>query len=299
MKTIYLTLLTFLAFNYLNAQTPDYFADNPEWLQSSSCNWTGCIENKDFVYFLDGDSVLNNITYHKVYIHGKMTPFPMGQGQPCPPEFTFYNFVTLLRQDSLRIYEYNAIEATDTLLYDFNLNIGDTLPRTNNLWSTTSVVDSVDTVIINGTNRKKFYISGPDMVAYEMIEGIGANTGLLEQMDQLLDCGYGLSCFKVNGTIEIGSGCNFEVSLNELDLLPKVMLYPNPVDDFVRISSESNHLIRSIQILKTDGSVTNEFLFDGSIDEIEIPIEFLERGFYFLRLNYVNDQYLSKKFLKS
>lgn len=297
MKTCSVILLYLLQFNITNAQAPDYFADDPEWFQTTTCNWNNCIEYNNFVYYIDGDSTVNNVVYHKIYQRGEVTAYPLSQGQTCGAAYTYVEFKTLLRQDSLEVYQYEN-GGPEELLYSFDLNVGDTLPQTANLWSTTTVVDSIEMLTINGTSRKKFYVSSADIFASFMIEGIGANTGLLERMDAIFECGHNLNCYRVNGQIELGGSCFFDVSVSEIDVQNDLEVFPNPASDVITITTASNHAIRSVRVVQMNGDISQEINFNQQEQETEIPIEFLENGMYLLQINLINGQQVNKKILK-
>ena len=101
-----LTILLIFTTLLLSAQTPDYFSDNPKWRQRSSCAIPyPCIEDQEFVYYLNGDSIVDNFTYKKVYKRGELTRYPLAEPpSPCFGSWTFDQFHTLLRQDEKRIY---------------------------------------------------------------------------------------------------------------------------------------------------------------------------------------------------
>ena len=79
--------------------------------------------------FINGDKIIGTHTYHKIYTTGQHTNW-------CPSYSGYYYNACncALRQDSLqkKVFQYSSTYSKDTLLYDFNLNVGDTLPHTLN-----------------------------------------------------------------------------------------------------------------------------------------------------------------------
>ena len=61
----------------------------------------------------------------------------------------------------------------DTLAYDFNLNIGDTLPVTCLNVLNNNYVQSIDSVLVGSQYHKRFWISDDNSINYaSLIEGL-------------------------------------------------------------------------------------------------------------------------------
>ncbi|MBN1925042.1 MAG: T9SS type A sorting domain-containing protein [Prolixibacteraceae bacterium] len=127
----------------------------------------------------DEDTVINDLTYHKLY-------------HTHDSEITKENstFIGGIREDSLKniycyFFEYSfAMELPylytneEVKMYDFNIDIGDTIHHLNfALESMYLVVKQIDTILINNTLRK-VYSFDPIYWVY-WIEGIGSVKGLL------------------------------------------------------------------------------------------------------------------------
>ena len=112
-------------------------------------------------------------------------------------------FSGAIRNDILarKVYYNHPIFQQDTLLYDFALNVGDTVPRTiqNSMFPRLTVKD-IDTVLINNKQRKRYtYWEGPHPEGYKfyVYEGFGAEVGLLEDYRNG-ENPYYLKCFHHN-----------------------------------------------------------------------------------------------------
>jgi hypothetical protein len=94
-----------------------------------------------------------------------------------------------IREDTINkqvFYKYGEIEG---LIYDFSLEVGDTVQVDNQYFNyhvVSLVVDSIDMVDVNGIIRKRFFLFGiqnPMMDPYYpdeiWIEGIGSNFGIM------------------------------------------------------------------------------------------------------------------------
>jgi hypothetical protein len=140
----------------------------------------------------------------------------------------------------------------EVLLYDFNLNAGDTLPYTYNNQYDLATVSSVDSVLVGNQYRKRFNIEEIGLGAPWIIEGIGSVAGLLEPFFQFED-NYGLKCFNLNDSIffpEYWYSCNLITGLNDQKAINQSMkISPNPVSDMAIIAiSEFVEKIASVEI---------------------------------------------------
>ena len=106
-----------------------------------------------FSYYISGDTVINNVSYHKIYSSGY-------SHEHCILDSTVDNWWTwnatyefAFRQDlnQKKIYFYTNQEY---LKYDFSLNVGDTAPEQGCV-----VISSIDSVLIGMNYRKRFYLS--------------------------------------------------------------------------------------------------------------------------------------------
>ncbi|MCB9187394.1 MAG: T9SS type A sorting domain-containing protein [Flavobacteriales bacterium] len=226
------TLLLVLLLGTSFAQQVDYFANNPQWRQSSMCQVSyPCVENQEFIYYVHSDTVINNYTYHRIHKLADveqmwMAPPPAGQ---CGGNWTLDHEVAKLRQDGKKIWRFDG--NTEELLYDFDLELGDTLPQTPIQWNDNLVVTGVDSALVNGQYRKVFEV-GDQFLA----EGIGHNEGFLEPFPDYLECGYTFQCFALNGTTyypNTQTPCDLTVSVQQVDELEHLLPYPNPTTDEV------------------------------------------------------------------
>ena len=117
------------------------------------------------------------------------------------------------------MYFLEAGKAIDTLLYDFNYSVGDTLkatykgvPDAVSADGAQMLVVKIDSVLIGGIYRRRYSILPADVNlrfrcnfydTLRLIEGIGSNQSLLGDYDicNPLQGESILHCFKVNGQI--------------------------------------------------------------------------------------------------
>ncbi|MBK5284340.1 MAG: hypothetical protein JJE25_02970, partial [Bacteroidia bacterium] len=155
-------------------------------------------------YEMTGDSILNGRTYHKIESLGTYSCNPPFCS-PCGlPDWG----IRLIREDSTkRIWIWDTFSMADTLLYDFNLSVGDTI---NTLYSndigSPHIVQSIDSIFIGIDYRKIYYYGsnlGNDSCTQFLIEGIGTGAGLFSPLcgNGCFEQGFQLSCFKQDGNI--------------------------------------------------------------------------------------------------
>jgi hypothetical protein len=253
-----------------------------------------------FSYVLNGDTAINSYTYHKVHI-----PFVEIN---CNPNFPYQTagYKGCLREDTnaRKIYFIYPGDSVDSLLYDFNLQIGDTirgllsyedLCMSLNLPVT---IISIDSVLINNTYRKQWnYTNG------SIVEGIGSLDGLLEMTCQFPDAPEAhLICFTENGNTIYNSPWYFPLNCNIIDGITdnaeniSLEIFPNPATNELRIQN-SNLKIESVEIYNVVGEKRlTPTLSKGEGDSF-IDVSMLSSGMYFARVG-TEKGILTKKFIK-
>lgn len=165
--------------------------------------------------------------------------------------------VGVFRNDTLgkKIFCIPKDSTNEVLLYDFNLVPGDTIYGYMQALATIkfgsnfyAVVDSVDSVLVNSSYRKRWNFHTSDNWGFiwsggEIIEGIGSNYGLLEGFLPMFDNNGQLICHSQNGvTLYGGDPCLLVTNVVDLELDSDVMIYPNPVfrNKSITISASGN-----------------------------------------------------------
>jgi len=240
--------------------------------------------NMDTKYCANGnDTVINSITYKQIdycystssYFHGAMR-YDVGQ-------------VYFVPRDSLNEF----------LLYDFTLNSGDavTVLHQSNFGyfgymppfhMTPTYINYVDTVIVNGTSRRRLMTDG-----YEWIEGIGSTSGLfMEPWINVSNYTRELICMSkedtihyLSGILEIGEigACDFTVSTETFVQNPlTIQAFPNPTSRKVIIKMSED--VQWVKVVLTNilGQKLANYNFDET-DFFEIEIEG-EAGIYFIEI---------------
>ncbi|MBC7411017.1 MAG: hypothetical protein H7331_00995 [Bacteroidia bacterium] len=151
---------------------------NVTWSSANTCfpaNFTSII---NYSYTANGTVMYGGKTYIQI-LRNQIS----SNNSNC--NYTFpYATTILIRNDvaNKKVYIQDPSTLQDTVLYDFNLLVGDTVPHwfTNqrSANATPFIIQSIDSVLIGSTYRKKFNLNNTSQVFF--IEGIGSSNGLFE-----------------------------------------------------------------------------------------------------------------------
>ncbi len=293
--------------NVANAQTSTYFpfpTDSAQWSVSHNFpTYTQTIQHK-----MKGDSVLNGVTYHKIYSSTDLLYGSSNQTINC-----------FLREDaSKKVYvKYpsgSSVDTSEFLLYDFNLSVGDTATIHLINYSTDSLYKMVvlysDSSLLGGSYRKMIMLRtipgqviwGPGCDDMWWIQGMGASQfGLL--YNELPECScfcdntdYQLSCFWDNGTyLWGGTNCDYATSVENLAFNDfSVRLYPNPLSNSSIL--EINNVGKAkLEIYNLLGKIVMK---KAIIDEKNIILDKFDfsSGIFIYKITTENGIYFSDKF---
>ncbi len=255
-----------------------------------------CYTVNVYNYFTNGDTLINGYQYKKVYKKGYSyaqygAPGPPSQGNPClsPPPTYFYGpgLSFFIRSAGKKIYGRNvpltfSSGGGDTLLYDFDLHMGDTLPNTcinpsSSIFKVTAI-DSINT--LNGW-MKQFKLN--NSTNYDLIEGMGYKNGLIELMPpNVMSCGWNLQCYSQDNTAYYPStsvSCMLTTGVQEnSNMAQKPLVYPNPSNGIYKIYLLEN--ATKIEIHNITGQLIQSYLQQSNTYEIDLSKE--SSGIYIL-----------------
>jgi hypothetical protein len=167
----------------------------------------------------------------------------------------------------------NPNDMTEHLLYDFNLNVGDKfyVPLLMNYNSAREFqVTQIDTVIINGSKRKKFYYkSTSGSNGFEAIEGLGCLNDPFKIISPVFDPVYYLLCAYSGKTLQysFNQSCSISPCYNASTIkginAEISHIYPNPCSDKLIINSPVETLY---EIYDFSGQLVLEGIEKESID---------------------------------
>jgi len=285
MKKVFLLEIFILAFGMIKAQTYIPFPDtNAFWNELRY--YQGQCEPPEFctyTYYFQGDTILDTQSYHKIYSNDSFS----------------ISYVGGLREINKKIYFFDRDCSAPILLYDFGLNVGDSIPLACMLCDAEEPqymkVISIDSVLIGDMSYRKRinFDYGPSQ---SWIEGIGSVSGLFYPYYScvLCICGLELVCFEQNNMVlyqnEDNVNCfNYFVSVDEpvMNAL-SLIVFPNPVKNksILHIESERES-ITSIELYDILGRKLN-MLQKCNSKKIQLQTETWNKGIYFLKIDLSN-----------
>ncbi len=299
------------------AQTNVYhpFPDsNAVWLTGcSGLAYGGCACYGGYCLFssttqdsLGGDTTIGAYMYNKVWTESSNTLWNDGP-TTCPPgvnnySTTFYNYSYdgAIRQNiSLKkVYYIAPLSTHDTLLYDFNLSLGDTLPATYINAANYAYVSKVDTFKISGNYHNRFWLwlvgttppTSSDSGYAAIIEGMGSTNGLFNvSPESFFESSCALNCIKINEASIYPSATTTCTSIYNTmgisqikSLNTQIAIYPNPTKDVLNVECEMANEKATLTITDMLGNVVKQMPFNTQ--HITFNITDLNEGVYNISL---------------
>jgi hypothetical protein len=220
----------------------------------------------------------------------------------CHGTYNFNYLEGLVRQEGREVFFYDE---DDVLLYDFDLQIGDTVPPTYFCFPIyfDVVISDVDSIFMLDSYRKVYTLIGDDpfVAFYNLIEGIGFEGGFLEQCPFFAEFPSHLECYTLNDTTwypNYGDPCDLDVKILELNKFDEIKIFPNPVFSFLIIEYAPHLTIDEISIYNILGEKIPLKLdnFDGN--HMIIDFSSLKKGIYSLQLLRGNRIIKNQKIIK-
>jgi hypothetical protein len=263
---------------------------------------------------ITGDTAISGVFFHKLMQTWVTYNNYLGMGGWCTSTVSGggTGYYGALRNDSVNKKVYFAFDglSNDTLLYDFNLSVGDTLPvsyindtihGSPNIFNWVSAIDSIS---IGGIYHKQFWISA-DTAMWQtnyvsIIEGVGSTFGVFAKLIPPFEAGSTLICLVENGLLAYpdGSGvpCDpLTVGINKDPNVNSFEVYPNPVNGKFQIISMG---IQQYNIIITD-VYGNEIYRNTIVNNTkEIDLSNYSNGIYFVHLRDSNEGQIVKKIIK-
>lgn len=218
----------------------------------------------------------------------------------------------LLREDTTARQVYFLLDSTEYLLYDFSLELGDTvtiyttLPGNGDLnfnpfQATVSLVDTF--VDLNNIHRKRLFLNTQmapsNVLVGPWIEGIGGETGFVPISNNIsIVLTPNLLCAWNDGvqiyTNDSYDSCYYRWISVETFEKASFDIFPNPVVDEVVIRSKT-HPIQSVKLYDLRGNVLLHQQNNDNVEEVTLNISGFASGVYVLRIESTRGEISTKK----
>jgi hypothetical protein len=227
-------------------------------------------------------------------------------GPPCLlyPWASFTGYLGALRHDTIsnKVFMTWPNETVDTLIYDYGLVVGDTIPG-RLIDGCTMVVSSIDSVLVGTDYRRKWNFSTCNEGPGYIIQGIGSDNGLIEPMNSPGFCGTSLICLANDTTILYSSdvpstyGCQLIYTHTDDHYnKDRFNFYPNPFSTTTVMEGDKLWGNVTLVVFNASGRpVRQSSNFDS--DRIVFDREDLPGGVYSYRIYKDDRPIISNKFV--
>ena len=292
-KILFCVLILFCVTNQnVKSQNPLAIAEKATWVTFYQI---GAPPSEYYKLYKTGsDTLINGITYVKLYeesvrLLGNNTYLQLS------PLYYAYAFRNDTNNKAYIIQQNDTIEH---LWYDFNLNIGDTLP-TNPTWFSTQflssgenvIVTAIDSILYGSTYYKRFRFN--NMFMNDLVMGVGFNGDLISYNSTYFEKNLTLQVFCSDTSI---SNCNFtllKVDKNEKKV-KNIFIYPNPTTSKINIDLFNSAIeVKKVIIREITGKQIKSIDLYNNETIISIDLN-LSKGIYFVELQGKDKSWIQK-----
>lgn len=261
------------------------------WLDGS-----GCLHEHEILCYLDGDTSLDGMTYIRISYFGYNWGVNAIGGAFCnTPPIYISGLRGLFRVDSGKYYMREYYSGPEMLIYDFTLDVGDTLDTA--LDDYPLVVDSIDFVPIDNESCKRMWLSYANGMGGELkhiTEGIGSQNGLRASFYEFENWSN-LECYSHDGLSVIGPLDPYPCLLINDVADPEelsVHIFPNPTNNILSVSGLPSPTSFSIHNLLGKQVMSGVHSSGKPLD-----VSLLTSGIYLIQLN-LDGKSAVRKFVK-
>ncbi len=260
---------------------------NAVWGMGSGCMDGQCGDGAYIQSYYEGDTVMDGQYYHRVQ---KIYAPYSNNGCCYPPDNLPAGY---LREDTtaMRVYWRTQGLNEEILLYDFDVQVGDTLTGYMGSCDMTWTVGSIDSILIDLNYRKRinYEVSFDPGIQFSIIEGIGSTYGLTTCPFVPFEMGIFLSCYTVDGDLlyppsgadmaacgDLTSAVDPHMALGSSPLT----CMPNPATDRLVLQCDVSRLPLDVSVVDLTGVVHLRYVLNMANSAIDISS--LSSGVYFL-----------------
>ena len=215
---------------------------------------------------------------------------------------TVWSHIGFIREDSTAKVYYMNNSYLEGLIYDFNVNINDTINIYNPLVCFDSsnmvcIVEQIDSIFIYNNYRKQIHILSA-FGSEVWIEGIGSNRGILYTNQCIVGNLFKLLCFYENDTLlyqnPLYPYCYYPTNTNDyLDNKTKkeFIIYPNPAYNKIYVECDTKLENIYLEIYNIWGQIEKKLKINNEVIYLD---ESLKDGLYFCILKDESNNILAK-----
>jgi len=245
------------------------------WCMDGQCGDAALIQNR-----YAGDTLIEGLLYKRIH-----EVFVMTSSNGCcyPPEDLGSGF---LREDTLakRVFWRSGAMAQDSLLYDFDAQVGDTLKGYMGScgdWGQYWTVESIDSTLIGINYRKRinFQVFDP-CTRFAIVEGVGSMMGLTTCPYIPFEFGITLQCFTASDSLLYSAPCgpDIEACGDLASTIPErfsangpyLRISPNPATGYLHVDFDMASMPAMLIILDMRGVPVLEFSTNQPRSDIDI-----------------------------
>ena len=236
---------------------------------------------------ISGDTTINSLTYRKL-----ITPFAN--------TISLRGYKGAFRQDiaAKKIYYVPRNETTEQLLYDFTLQVGDTVKGyTQANLQQKDTIKSIDSVLVGNSYRKRWLVNSSYNIYF--IEGIGSTYGLFElspgNTPDFPD--FSINCYRESSQTlypDLQTNCELINSVKQIDINSnQIRILQNSQDGSFKIAFDNTDIVE-IKLIDLSGKVIFQQL---TTNMKSILINHLQSGAYILTGKDKTNRLITKKLI--
>jgi hypothetical protein len=211
---------------------------------------------------------------------------------------------TFMREAQGAIYQYDTKQNKESLIYNMNYKVGDSIAANPNLGQPSSWIQKIGVYsLLDNVPRKSYtraFKDCPELVT--IVEGIGDIQGFMMQLYcSTADGGLrSVRCFSTDGKLlykrsDVG-GCFISPTKDLVN--ERLKISPNPVTDILNIQYTNNQSGINVDIVVTDLSGRLVLKSVLNSNENKIDVSSFQNGFYFITFFENNRFITTKRFAK-
>ena len=220
--------------------------------------------------------------------------------------------IGMYREDNGKIFLRELINMTPSeeyLIYDWNLNIGDTAYVQHGCSETGLVLCAITDTVINNENRRVFHLNyAENMELTEIwIEGMGSELGFPFSGTKSNPVSFNyypmttdMLCYYEDDELSWDNP-NYDecmmggvLGTNDIENIESICIYPNPAKNTVNITFSDDAICQSVEIYAVDGR-----LLKSQISNLEtVDVSKLNAGIYILKVNMADGCEFTERIVK-